>query len=51
MNTWGEKDLCLFWEWAQENFGRSVFKKGQFRLYYGVSHRGAVKDESGDLGP
>ena len=24
MDTWGEKDLCLFWEWAQEYFGRSV---------------------------
>ena len=23
MDTWGEKDLCLFWEWAQEYLGRS----------------------------
>ena len=76
MDTWGEKDLCLFWEWAQEYFGRSgqngpfyqhrrvaqnarsehtifeaVFEKGQLRLYYGVSHRGAVRDDSGDFGP
>ena len=76
MDTWGEKDLCLFWEWAQEYFGRSgqngpffqhwsvaqnagswhtifetVFEKGQLRLYYGVSHRGAARDESGDFGP
>ena len=27
MDTWGEKDLCLFWEWAQEYLGRS----GQLR--------------------
>ena len=23
MDTWGEKDLCLFWEWAKEYLGRS----------------------------
>ena len=23
MDTGGEKDLCLFWEWAQEYLGRS----------------------------
>ena len=23
MDTWGEKDLCIFWEWAQEYLGRS----------------------------
>ena len=72
MDTWVYKDLCLFWEWAPEYFGRSgqngpflptwecnskhtifkaVFEKGQFRLYYGVSHRGAARDESGDFGP
>ena len=30
MGTWGEKDLCLFWEWAQEYFERS----GQNRPFY-----------------
>ena len=23
METWGEKDLCLLWEWVQEYLGRS----------------------------
>ena len=30
---------------------KDVFEKGQLRLYYGMSHRGAVRDESGDFGP
>ena len=32
MNTWGEKDLCLFWEWAQEYLGRSG-QVGPFSTY------------------
>ena len=32
MDTWGEKDLRLFWEWAQEYLGRSG-QVGPFPTY------------------
>ena len=32
MDTWVEKDLCLFWEWAQEYLGRSR-QVGPFSTY------------------
>ena len=32
MDTWGEKDLCLLWEWAQEYLGRSR-QVGPFSTY------------------
>ena len=32
MDTWGEEDLCLFWEWAQEYLGRSE-QVGPFSTY------------------
>ena len=34
MDTWGEKDFCLFWEWAQEYLGRSG-QSGPFPTYGG----------------
>ena len=40
MDTWGEKDLCLFWEWAQEYFGRS----GQNGPFY---QHGSVTQNAG----
>ena len=35
MDTWGEKDLCLSWELAQEYFGRSG-QAGPFSIYGGL---------------
>ena len=35
MDTWAEKDLCLFWEWAQEYLGRSG-QSGPFSTYGGL---------------
>ena len=36
MDTGGEKDLCLFWEWAQEYQGRSG-QIGPFTRYGGLA--------------
>ena len=30
MDTCGEKDLCLFWEWAQEYFAGDLGKTDLF---------------------
>ena len=35
MDTSGEKDLCLFWEWAQEYLGRSG-QAGPLSTYGGL---------------
>ena len=54
---WAKRTFLSTWECNSKrrklayHFRSCFSKKKQFRLYYGVSHRGAARDESGDFAP